>query len=770
MHPEYFLYPPIPIAVDAVTLLSQVVTQCYCQERFVIDEETWPPYDLGSFIPLTLVYHHKMKQVDPMPCLIQTGSSQFESNCYSESHSKKPLHRGIVTNELTEILIPLEQAKDPQFILIEGAPGIGKSVLLKEIAYRWSNKKLLKSFKVVLLVHLRDPNMQKASSVEALLQLFCNRSTHVASACSNYFIQNNGKNLLFLFDGFDEYPDELQKHGLIADLLGRRLLAESGLVVSSRSHVTVYLRQRATVRVDILGFTETEQRHFIKKALHNKQVCSSKLTEYLKNHFTISNLCMVPFNMAILLFLYEGEISLPDNPAELYSHFICLTVCQHIIRYHHHCLDNTITDLMSIPSPFDKKFLNLSKLAFKALNIQKLVFTFDEIKSLCPDITDGPVDINGLGLLQVVQHFGLTGKTMTFNFLHLSIQEFLAAHYITSLPAKDELEVLKENFWTKSYSNMFANYLLFTKGQQPSFKKFIKPSLKQRLKGLVAGEQVAISNQFLIDPLKCFCMFQCYFEADKEICRSIENAQIFNGKIVSLPCAKLLTTDIEFLAFFLTHSSHNVWNRVNIIGCYIQDHGIQILHYVLMNFKYDVTITTLWLGYNGLTQSSSTAISNITLGCRVKELVIDNNESIGENDQLYSIIYDASSMLEELFIYSNKLSVRAAIKLFTGLTENKKLRVLLIGNNYITDEAGDSIVMALQKNTSLVRLWLNHNPISGLCAQCIVQALHNNHTLQQLCLPGYQQDIKDKIRLSVREINEKRQAYECQSKLEIIFW
>ena len=47
-----------------------------------------------------------------------------------------------------EILAPLEQSKDPQFVLIEGAPGMGKSILLKEIVYRWGNKQLLKRFKV----------------------------------------------------------------------------------------------------------------------------------------------------------------------------------------------------------------------------------------------------------------------------------------------------------------------------------------------------------------------------------------------------------------------------------------------------------------------------------------------------------------------------------------------------------------------------------------------------------------------------------------------
>jgi len=190
-----------------------------------------------------------------------------------DSHEplQEVLDSSTVTKELTEILAPLEQSKDPQFILIEGAPGIGKSVLLKEIAYRWGNKQLLKTFKLVLLVCLRDPNVQQASSIKDLLQLFCNRedtrATQIATACSDYLVQDDGKDLAFLFDGFDEYPEALQKKSLIADILKRKVLPYCALVVSSRPHATVYLRKQATVRVDILGFTEIERNQFIQQAL-----------------------------------------------------------------------------------------------------------------------------------------------------------------------------------------------------------------------------------------------------------------------------------------------------------------------------------------------------------------------------------------------------------------------------------------------------------------------------------------------------------------------
>ena len=254
------------------------------QERFhsSCDGETWPPDQPKHYVPMVLVRQQGQsirERVIALPQLIQTGDIDIDeipsvaSNQSIPKHHPKPgrhksLHEVLdmsskVTKELTEILVSLEEpTKDPQFILIEGAPGIGKSFLLKEIAYRWSNKQILRAFKLVLLVPLRDPAVQQASLVKDLLQLFCNRrdtkDAEIATACSEYLVQNGGKDLALLFDGFDEYPEALQKNGLIVDILKRKVLPYCALVVSSRPHVTVHLREQATFTVDVLGLPKLE--------------------------------------------------------------------------------------------------------------------------------------------------------------------------------------------------------------------------------------------------------------------------------------------------------------------------------------------------------------------------------------------------------------------------------------------------------------------------------------------------------------------------------
>ena len=99
---------------------------------------------------------------------------------------------------------------------------------------------------------------------------------------------------------------------------------------------------------------------------------------------------------------------------------------------------------------------------------------------------------------------------MTFHFLYFSIQEFLAAYHVVSLSPSDELKILTEKLWSDAHSNMFNMYVTLTKGQRPSFKTFIEPSLGQRFKDFLTGKQV--ENRFLEDKVKCFHLFLCFFD------------------------------------------------------------------------------------------------------------------------------------------------------------------------------------------------------------------------------------------------------------------
>ena len=513
------------------------------QTRFIVDHDTWPPKQPKSFTPLLLIHHqgdHTPEQVTAMAELMYAGKVASVTVDQSPVERIK-LHTSKATKEIGEILAPLEEGKQSCFILIEGTPGIGKSVLLKEIHYKWASKELLQKIKLVILVCLRDSSLWQIQSVDDLLQLICIGEEHVTetvSACAQYLFANGRRSLTLLLDGYDEYPEQLRESSLVAKILKRQVLPHCGLVVSSRPHASVHLREQATIRVDILGFTETEREHYIKQALPDQPHKIEELTQYLQQQPSVDSICFIPFNMAVLLYLYKLRNALPRNSTELYHHFICSTICRHLSKSGTP-LTHDITDLTDLPQPYNRIIQQLSKLSLEALNNNKLIFTLPEITAACPDIAAIPGAINGFGLLQAVQHFGLYAKTMTLNFIHFTIQEFLAAHYISHLPPNEELKVIEAKFWSDVYFNVFTIYTSLTKGQRSAFKTFLS----------AGNEAIAIADKFLKDQLRCLRLYRCFNEAeDYKICKTIERARIFKSKVISLWRTTLTASDIVYIS------------------------------------------------------------------------------------------------------------------------------------------------------------------------------------------------------------------------------
>ena len=626
------------------------MSQINVHTRFTVDESTWPPGKPEHFTPLLLIHNKSRRTPEQVQAMAEmmsagdigkvvmvTGGEPPIKHDKLNSHDKfhKMLDTSKTTKEIEEILVPLD--KESAFVLIEGAPGIGKSMLLKEIAYRWGKKQLLQNFELVLLVCLRDTSLQQIKCVDDLLQLFCTgdkNPTQIVSACAQYLFANGGKTLTLLLDGYDEYPEHLREDSLVTKILKRKVLPLCGLVVSSRPHASHHLREEATIRADILGFTETEREHYIKQALPDQPHKVEELTQYLHQQPSVDSICFSPFNMVILLYLYKLGIPLPTNATELYRHFICSTISRHLSKFGKH----NITDLTNLPDPYNIIIKQLSKLSLEALNSNKLVFTLEEITAACPDIAAIPGAINGFGLLQAVQHFGLYAKTMTLNFIHFTIQEFLAAHYISHLPPNEELKVIEANFWSNIHFNMFSIYISLTKGQRSAFKQFLSDG----------NEAIAIADKFLEHQLKCLQLYKCFYESgDHTLCNTIERANIFHDRVISLVGITLTGSDMECISLFLTSSFNKEWERLYLWRCHIQDKGLNILYRGLRHCT-NITINTLALMYNGLTTQSSSLISELTVKCKVKVLLIHGNHTIGEDQQLYSMLYNTSSVLEVL--------------------------------------------------------------------------------------------------------------------------
>ena len=117
--------------------------------------------------------------------------------------------------------------------------------------------------------------------------------------------------MLPILDDYDELPKgsnlseyENAKPNFIYNLIHHNVLPDSTLVITSRPHVLGRFRYNADKNLIVSGFTE-ERLNFVKCSLGDQLEKVSELLDYLHDHSTIDNLCSIPFNITVLLYLYK---------------------------------------------------------------------------------------------------------------------------------------------------------------------------------------------------------------------------------------------------------------------------------------------------------------------------------------------------------------------------------------------------------------------------------------------------------------------------------
>ena len=546
--------------------------ESYIKSRFNYSPNEWPPYHPKHYTTLALIYH-KGKRVNTE--VISVAEGLVSEGNFSKSN---PLSGNISyhSKDISE-LFPTNLVSS-YFLLIEGAPGICKTILSKEIAYQWAENKLLEFRKLVFLLFLRDPNIKNLLSLESLIQ-YLFKSTEIVSSLSKYLFQTKGKGLTIIFDGYDEMSEKDRNDSLVAKIISHDVLPKCDLIITSRPSASLYLRGMADCRVEVLGFTEEDRLDYIQHALEGSDDKIKYLQFYLQSNSTINALCYVPLNMTILLCLFEEveflshstldldnkeDNGLPNTQTEMYEKFILMTITRFIKKgnktFSGKCL--TFSDL---PEPYNKAFNELLHLAYNALTKDQIVFNLkDEITQACPILKSS--NCEGLGLLKFTEYV----NNVSFHFLHFSIQEYLAAYYIASQSSRFQVQLLKDTFWEIRYFNTWIMYVGMTAGKKIAWKHFI--SGNRFMLSTKVFKSSKISKKYLNDKIKSLHLFQCFAEiGNKELV-----GKVFKDKIIDLSNQTLLPVDVNTICFFLLRLVNKHWLKLDLSYCNIGDAGSDI--------------------------------------------------------------------------------------------------------------------------------------------------------------------------------------------------
>ena len=633
-------------------------------------------------------------------------------------------HHPRVTKRITDIFRSTHKS-----ILIEGTPGIGKTVLAKEIAYCWANGEILTDMKLFLLV-IRDPNLHCVNSITELVHYlnYDYLSDSEVEVAVDELRKSKGSDIVLVIDGYDECPSDSKLKSFIDKLVQRKFLPMCMVVITSRPTASLLLRQLVNQRIEILGLARKERDQYISESLKQSPEMKIKLQEYLKQQPIINSLIYVPLHLAVLLYLFKQD-TLPETLTEMNEYFIIHTIYQHLRKQRQlsYIKIDKITDL---PEPELTVVYQLSKLAYKGLYDNQLVFTYDEMKKVCPKIDEIPGAISGFGLLQTVEcyHQKGAGKSISLNFLHFTMQEYLAALHVSTLPSKQQSSLMQDTFWHGKFSYMWIMYVGIVGPQSTTLiDSLYQPYLVHR-----QGKNVFVK--------KYLFLFQCYLELKEIDLIPKVIISIFNDSIIDLSGQALLPHHIMSLTVFMMRSTTQ-WKSLNLNSCFIGYNGMSILKNLFINFQEQImTIKHIGLRHNNLT-SLWTTLTDIaqydTDETMLSSGLLNSVESLDLSCNQFS-----DSGIVELFsvlmcynkprVLHNTITDKGPLKLIEGIKVNTTLQDLDISQNMISDDGTVVISDYLKMNGTLCKLSVSRNKITDEGTKRFAEAIKVNGTLQEL--------------------------------------
>ena len=781
-HPELqyphtqFVQSPSPyndgVQFSAVDTYASYLKSIYTREKLPIYDK-WPQVKSKKYINLVLIEKEDITKPEAHQFMRATVNGKIDDI--------KKSKRAMDISQIAQ----LPDGSQPKCILVEGAPGVGKSTFAWKLCHKWGRGKLLQQeYQLVVLLRLRDRSVQAAKKIS---NLFRYHQCQIQDAVVKEIQNSEGKGVLLLLEGYDELPEELRTDdSVFLDVITGRSLPEATILVTSRPWASEFLhrecKKRISQHVEILGFTKANIQSYLELAIPNDPSLLEGLRKYILCYPQIGCLMYIPLNSAIVVQVYKNsrkdKTIVPKTMTELYSSLVRSLLLRYLLDHPLHGKNRRwrLRNFSDLPQDVYQQLCELCRIAYEGiLHGQQVIFS------------DLPEDIETLDLMQCYPELYVDeGTAVSYNFLHLTVQEYLAAFHLSQQPVEKQIKHFREyKEHKRNTHNHKAHHFYMVLQFLSGIRKFNEyPS--EVLNTLCVEQHGVDSSNIFCDVT--FDTLHWLFEAqDNEI-----TAKLLGSSDVQLhrQYSKVTCSDCYMLGYCISHSNCT-WK----ISCLIGDEGIEMLMQGAVEEKIhstggiseidlsenDITVegiktllsfpkqvigklktlnlfcnnldsrpcaslacliphvphlTTLMLSHNPNIGHGGTVplMTSLRTHNSLEKLLLDNTGIDMEDCQALSDFLFSSKSLMHLDIRFNELSPAAIELIINGLHDNTKLERLYMWGSHFSLQNTISLASVLRTNNSLVCLDLEHHNTDGACH--LASALCTNDTLQELYLGG----------------------------------
>ena len=397
----------------------------------------WPPTPSKVYINLACIDRKRVKISKDYEELTE---NMIRDGCVDAIRTKK---RPIEFSEIAkDISLSSEKATARRLILVEGAPGVGKSTFAWEFCRRWERGEIAQQYQLVLLLRLRDNMISEAKSLQELLY---HPSKSVSEALFEELVGSHNLHALIILEGYDELPDNCRNGSSVFNqLISGKLLPLATVLVTSRPWATKKIRTKHEGRIhqhiEVLGFTKPQITEYIRSTVPEDEV--SGLEAYMERHPQIRMCMYIPLNSAIVVTVYQESqasgLAMPTTLTELYSALACTLLLRYLHGNPEYENVSTLNSFSDLPEAVHSKFTELCKLAYSGIDDSR-----NRVQLIFKDL---PSNFDSLGFMDSVTELYVTrGAVSSHNFLHLTFQEFFAAVHISNLPQEKHLDYFQRH-------------------------------------------------------------------------------------------------------------------------------------------------------------------------------------------------------------------------------------------------------------------------------------------------------------------------------------